>query len=338
MRLKAILISVLAAAALLCCPAAAYGGGLPVLSDWAIGYYSTANTQSLMNWFCRDGDFTAPITRAELADMLLRSVLRAHPDAVRGIDPLASAPFEDTQRYSVFCLAQMGLLEPGGSFGPEEHVTREEAAQLYSRCARYLGLEADAPTAEFADADGVSPEFADAVRFVSAAGLMVGTDTGAFSPRGSLTREQAVAVAVRLAEACGEPDKASAPTVLGITLERDDNAFYCRRSGKALLTLPLDIYSCAELHLFDGKCVVSVSSGGKTSFIVPESGETLFTLDGYLSCVTNRYIITKDYRYGGENVDSVYTVYGVYALDGSAVVPLGASEDGIYLAGYIEDL
>ena len=71
---------------------------------------------------------------------------------------------------------------------------------------------------------------------------------------------------------------------------------------------------------------------------MPESGETLFTLDGYLAAVTNRCIVTKDYRYGGENVDSVYTVYGVYALDGGAVVPLGASEDGIYLAGYIEDL
>ena len=78
-------------------------------------------------------------------------------------------------------------------------------------------------------------------------------------------------------------------------------------------------------------------SGGKTTFFSTPDGTPLFTVDGYVHRLTNRYIITEMVRYAGETVDAAYSVYGVYTLDGAQVAPLGLSDRALYEQGYVTD-
>ena len=139
MRLAALFAAVLLLAA---APvrAAQMEYGEPVLSAWATDSYYKANEYSILNWFCRSGDFTAPITRAEFCDMLFNAVQAISYGAAAQIDLGGPGPFTDTDRDSVYCLAQLGIAQGvgGGRFDPEGTLTRQQAAVFLSRAAARL--------------------------------------------------------------------------------------------------------------------------------------------------------------------------------------------------------
>ena len=202
--LSVLLAAVLAvsAAGLGAVPAAAYEDGGVRLSDWAVDSYHMANEDCILNWFCRGGDFTAPVTRAEFCDMLWNAMRGAKNDLRPDVG--YDEPFPDTDRESVYALAQLGVLETGGCFAPEETLTREQAAVWIARAGAVLDFTwLPEARAAFTDAAEVSGQAAGAVAQMQSAGLMVGTDAGAFLPKAALTREQAAAVLVRFLEKNG---------------------------------------------------------------------------------------------------------------------------------------
>lgn len=419
MRLAALFAAVLLLAA---APvrAAQMEYGEPVLSAWATDSYYKANEYSILNWFCRSGDFTAPITRAEFCDMLFNAVQAISYGAAAQIDLGGPEPFSDTDRDSVYCLAQLGIAQGvgGGRFAPEGTLTRQQAAVFLSRAAARLDFSClPEERAAFTDADSIAPWAAAAAEEMQQAGLMAGTDTGAFLPQALLTREQAAAVLVRFVEKSGfnfgmylpgdrtirtESDLAAMhgkyrPTDGGYTIEyyqpgfaslvvtvtggalrsavytdlgsgargdltrqsldavyrgvplsgrlylgggmwsvEEDGVCALEQNGKTLLTLD-EGYAYPRCQRLRGAWVAYAVSGGKTTFFSTPDGAPLFTVDGYVHRLTNRYIITEAVRYAGETVDAAYSVYGVYTLDGAQVAPLGLSDWALYEQGYVTD-
>ena len=203
------LVSFVLAAAVLCAgisAGAVYRDGGVVLSDWAINDYHMANEYCILNWFTRGGDFTEPITRAEFCDMVFNVVRAARNGITAEIDAGRPEPFNDTDRYSVYCLEQLGVAKGTGVgiFDPEGTLTREQAAAFIYRAGEFLDFTyLPSEPEEFTDADEIALWARDAVEVMQAAGLMTGTDTGNFMPGEEITREQAAAVLVRFLEKNG---------------------------------------------------------------------------------------------------------------------------------------
>ena len=88
--MKRMRLAALLAAALLMAAAPARAAqmeyGEPVLSACATDSYYKDNAYTILTWFCRSGDFTAPITRAEFCDMLFNAVQAISYGAAAQID------------------------------------------------------------------------------------------------------------------------------------------------------------------------------------------------------------------------------------------------------------
>lgn len=85
-----------------------------------------------------------------------------------------------------------------GSFGVDESLTREDLAVILERIVKAMPEVTVGDTAaEYNDFDKVSDYAAEAVKYVTAAGLMEGYD-GGFAPKENVTRAQIAAVLGRL--------------------------------------------------------------------------------------------------------------------------------------------
>ena len=74
-----------------------------------------------------------------------------------------------------------------GLFAPEKTITREDAAVII---CRYAKLEAGESKLEFTDAESISAYALDAVKAVTASGIMSGFPDGSFGPKAELSRAQ----------------------------------------------------------------------------------------------------------------------------------------------------
>jgi hypothetical protein len=111
-------------------------------------------------------------------------------------------PFTDTQNFAVKRMYSAGIMSGigNGKFGPNELLTREQAAtminNLFDFCSK--SLPASAPT--FADSGSISSWAKDAVGKVQAAGIMSGVGYNQFAPKDNYTREQSIVTAFRAYE------------------------------------------------------------------------------------------------------------------------------------------
>ncbi len=303
--------TLLLAVLLFCCavPAGAYYdvySGVRI-SDWALEDVTKAN-MSHYNLLCLSlsrTDMTLPITKAEFCDCLLRLV------GSGGTDFGYPSPFTDTDRYSVYCLAQKGIVTGGedGKFAPDGYLPRELAAVFIARTIKYLQYTyTPEECAPYSDANDISEWAQASVADVQCAGIMIGTDKGEFLPQEYLTREEAAILLVRLFEKLRDADN---------TLPYGYD-------------FPIYIKGKEVVYRYDQNNTVS-------TFHIYDTGETLFTLEGNVTMVTNKYIIMETYGYSFPSVDAAYTHYGVYNLDGTLVEEMGLSKVDMYDKGYAED-
>ncbi len=392
------------------------------LSDWATNDYHLANEYGILNWFQRDTDFTVPITRAEFCDMVFSVVKSADHNLRNELDVCRPDPFTDTDRYSVFCLEQLGIAKGvgNGRFDPQGTLTREQAATFMARAAEIIDFTyIPEETTPFTDEDRISDWAKDAAGTMQEAGLIIGTDQGAFLPGQYLTREQAAAILVRFYQKNGCNLGLTIRNTSGnLTLEDFEelngkyrstgrNSYeityyqgkFCRAdlkvrngriisavythmnsgkqinmlkknwrdrippydgrtylggdayaeikdgtarleiAGETILSIPVEDRMLNINYLvMDGKPVATCAEDNNyTVFRSTPDGEELFRVKGYLHCITNKYIITEQYRYSAPTVDSAYTVYLVYDLRGNLVDEKEYDHNGLYWAGYITD-
>ena len=142
-------------------------------------------------------NYTANITREQFCEIAYNMMRDAYEV---GTVNIADVSFEDTQNTKVLYLAQEGIISGKGNglFAPKDYLTREEAASILYRIARYSGLNINKyEGAPFEDDALISDWAKTNVYMVLSAGIMTGTGEG-FSPKGIYTAEQAISTIERL--------------------------------------------------------------------------------------------------------------------------------------------
>ena len=170
-------------------------------------------------------DYKEPITRAEFAALSVKVY-----ESLSGLiaTPAANNPFTDTNDVEVLKAYQVGITTGMSetTFAPGSLLNREQAATMLTRVFKKINFDGwtiqtdgqfaltyEKP-APFADDAQISDWAKDSVYFMYANGIIQGTGNNMFAPRAvtssqeaigyaTATREQAIAIAVRMAENLG---------------------------------------------------------------------------------------------------------------------------------------
>ena len=144
-----------------------------------------------------------PLTRGDLAAALWEAQGRPAP---QGHCPFSDVPPEDPCAPAVAWAAEQGLVNGtgGGAFAPDRPATREEAAVLLRRYARWLGQDAFYPEiARCNDYEDISPWADDSLYWAAGTGVLPWSPGGRLDPQGPVTQRDLLAALSRLAPAAG---------------------------------------------------------------------------------------------------------------------------------------
>jgi len=146
-------------------------------------------------------------------------------------------------------------------FGPDDVITRQEAALLLWGCAKYIGADVsvgeDTNILSYDDAFDIGQACIPAVQWAVGAGIIEGTDAGRLSPEGQLTRAQAA-----------------------VMLRRFANAIW----AQSPLSLWVETAPAAEALT---SYIAAVTDEGGPDFIPVKDRIAVFDLDGTLFCETD---------------------------------------------------
>lgn len=114
---------------------------------------------------------------------------------------LSENPFDDVESDKVNALKFAGIVNGKSEkiFAPDDKITREEAAAVVFRAAKYAEVAENADAdVNYKDSSLISDWAKESVIGLAQLGIMKGTDKGTFEPRANYTSEQAVVTALRL--------------------------------------------------------------------------------------------------------------------------------------------
>ncbi len=152
------------------------------------------------------------ITRKEMAQLTVTLLARLSDKTVDELvyaatgktlqEHVKAYPFTDSADAYVVAAAALGIVQGvgDGRFLPHDPIIRQDAATMLMRTAKLAGLSAKSTTAAYADRSSISSWSLESVDFVTALGIMGGVGNNKFEPRGTYTREQAVATVKRIYE------------------------------------------------------------------------------------------------------------------------------------------
>ena len=145
------------------------------------------------------GAAEAPLARADLAAALWEA--QGCP-APQGHCPFSDLPPADPRAPALTWAAEQGLVRGtgGGAFAPDRTATREEAAVLLRRYARWLGQDAFYPEiARCNDCEDISPWADDSLYWAAGTGVLPWSPGGRLDPQGPVTQTDLSAALARLA-------------------------------------------------------------------------------------------------------------------------------------------
>lgn len=168
-------------------------------SKWAEAQVNAAAAKGLVPEGLGD-DYRISITRAQFAAVAVKLY-----EVMSGekIAPATEAPFTDTNDPDVLRAAAVGFVKgiTDTTFAPDTLVTREQAATLLSRVYTKMGGEIPEVSATSFDDDGsVSGYAKSAVAFMADKSIVGGVGDNQFNAKGSASIEQALIIALRMAE------------------------------------------------------------------------------------------------------------------------------------------
>lgn len=185
-------------------------------SSWAEAEVNSARDNGLIPESL-DGNYTGNITRAEFCRLgvaLVKSLGKENQVFSKITVVLNGKRFTDTDDADVLAMCDAGIVKgySGNRFGPDDPITREQAAVMLARLARAVGKnEADIKNTGFRDGDKISSWAKEDVQFIAGVrtqggkAVMGGTGGGNFSPKSNYTREQAFITFQRLYDAIKNP-------------------------------------------------------------------------------------------------------------------------------------
>lgn len=171
--------------------------GEPV-DDWAVDLVNQAISANLMPSYLRGQDLRLPITRAQFASLSVRLY-----ESMSGITvPLpAKNPFTDTSDPDVQKAYSMGFTagKTASTFGPNDQLTREQAATMLTSVYKRLGGSVPAAASlPFRDQSHISSWARDSVSFMSKHHIIAGYEDGRFAPKDTAQRQACLIMALRM--------------------------------------------------------------------------------------------------------------------------------------------
>lgn len=143
-------------------------------------------------------DYQTDITREEFSEMI---VLLYESLSGSEAQPIRVNPFSDTENSEILKAYNLGIVSGigGGLFAPKDTITREQIAVMYYRTLGVVDskLLTDTYPVDFSDKSEINDWAYDAIGFMNAKGILGGVGNNKVSPKGTATREQAIALTNR---------------------------------------------------------------------------------------------------------------------------------------------
>ena len=172
-------------------------------SDWAKDYMRQAGNAGLIPASLDNQDLTKVITRAEFAAVAVRlyeTLAQAVPEY------WGPSPFTDTEDPDVLRAYSLGVVNGmgDGTYAPDASLTREQAVTMLGRVYELALTNAisggaglpQSTALTFTDNWNIADYAGTYVYFFVGHGIVDGMGDGSFAPKASMTREQAIKVAV----------------------------------------------------------------------------------------------------------------------------------------------
>ena len=188
-------------------PSVAFASNTP--SAWAQSQVNEAISYGLVPDSIR-GDYQSPITRIEFAELIVELALDyyAKPDlyGAMGVEPreenMGQYMFQDVAQedhYVARLAYGLRFMDGIGDhlFGPDQLLTREQAATIMANAAKQMGKTISNPGTTFADSGSISSWAKDGVGQIVSIGVMSGMGNNLFAPKESITREQSIIMALK---------------------------------------------------------------------------------------------------------------------------------------------
>lgn len=160
-----------------------------------------ANLQNMYTSNTSRVDFAALVVTAleETLDKDIADIVRAKTGETI-YQLVAKYPFKDTTDYNVIAAYALGIINGvgNGDFAPESSITRQDAAVLLTKTAKFLGYDNKGTDVTFADSSNVRDYAKESVQYAAKMGLMGGVGESKFAPDSSYTREQTFMTMLRL--------------------------------------------------------------------------------------------------------------------------------------------
>ena len=166
------------------------------VSNWSKDIVTEAIDANIVPKASLGIDYTKAITRAQFCAIATQLY-----ETVTGKTLTASGSFDDTNDTNVLKMASIGVINGygNGKFGPDDKLTRAQAATILTRLSEALGKDMTEGNPQFTDiaANHWARTF---VNKCYKAGIMLGTSDTTFSPNASYTIEQSIVTMVRTME------------------------------------------------------------------------------------------------------------------------------------------
>ena len=165
------------------------------VSNWAKDIVTEAIDANIVPKASLGVDYTKAITRAQFCAIATQLY-----ETVTGKTLTASGSFDDTNDTNVLKMASIGVINGygNGKFGPDDKLTREQAAVILDRLATAIGKPMTAGKPKFTDTSADWSKTGIANCYGS--GVMLGTSDTTFSPKANYTIEQSIVTMVRTME------------------------------------------------------------------------------------------------------------------------------------------
>lgn len=196
-------------------------------SQWADNEVNKAKTYDLLTPKVMM-NYQQSITREEFAELVIK--LYSGLTGRQAILPNGN-PFRDTSNPEVIKAHYLGIVEGvgGGFFDPNSNITREQIAVMFYRLLKTIdsGYVYDRGTYELKDKGTISSWAVNEVGFLWNNSIIKGYEDGTFRPLRNTSREEAIALIVRVYEQylLLPPKNVTATIVSGlrVNLQWDDN-------------------------------------------------------------------------------------------------------------------
>ena len=172
--------------------------GEPV-DEWALNLVNEAIADNLLPGTLKGQDLRETITRGEFAALAVR-LYEAVSGQTAALPEGGSSPFADTSDPEVRKAYALGFTAGVSetSFGPDQLLTREQAAVMLSAVCRALGTSIPAGIPAFTDGASISPWARDSVAYMAQSGILAGYGDGRFGPQDSAQRQACLIMALRI--------------------------------------------------------------------------------------------------------------------------------------------